>query len=164
MIAAQPLDMSSTQLLPPDDDAFALSPLSYQFHLLLPPTHTDASTVMEFIHEILFDGFARMDDNVQVELHRMNRTVTLTYDQEWSCRIQWNDAPHVLHDAQRWATHHHSTEEQRRIAACTQRLDLYSDPDPERNYYDDYLTLVEHLQVTFDPSWVFDPTQDEFIR
>lgn len=140
---------------------------SYHFHLLLPQTYADAQTVIEFVYEILVDGFRFMDDDVTVEMNPRTLTVTLTFDQDWVCRIRWNDGLEVLRDSQLWAQRHamdRPHEERQQIASVAQRLEIDSDPDPEREFYDDYLTLVEHLQVTFDPSWTFDLTQGEFIQ
>jgi hypothetical protein len=141
---------------------------SYQVHLLLPPpNNADAQTVIEFVYDILFDGFAVMDDDVTVELNREEFSVILTYDQLWTCRIVWNDAATVLTDAQQWARLYatdRSDNDRMLLSMCHQRLDIISDPDPQRDYLDDYLALVEHLQTTFDPSWTFDPAQNEFIQ
>lgn len=141
---------------------------SYHFRLLLPPTHADAYTVMEFVYEILLDGFRFLDDDVQVDMDLRTRTVTLRFaPAAWCCRLRWNDGPEVLRDSQIWAQRHaidRPDDERQRIASCAQRLEIDSDPDLEREFYDDFLTLVEHLRVTFDPSWTFDMTQGEFIQ
>jgi hypothetical protein len=145
----------------------SMAAAAYHFHLLLPQTHADAQTVVEFVYEILVDGFRFMDDDVTVEMDPRTLAVTLTFDQEWCCRIRWNEAPEVLRDSILWAQRHamdRSDDERQQIASCAQRLEIDSDPDPDREFYDDYLTLVEHLQVTFDPSWTFDLSQGEFIE
>jgi hypothetical protein len=140
---------------------------AYHCHLLLPPTHADPQTVIEFVYEILVDGFRFLDDDVTVDMDPRTRTVTLHFDPEWSCRIRWNDAPEVRRDAQIWAQRHamdRPDDERQQIAACAQRLEMDTDPDPEREFCDDYLALVEHLQVTFELSWTFDLTQGEFLQ
>ena len=159
-----------------DDSVAASAPMPYHIHLLLLPTNIielDGLTIMELIHNAFIEGFDLTDDMVLVEFeHAMNNPrnqhcVSITYDNEWRCQIHFNDSSwQVQREAQQWSQQY-ATElpiiERNRIATCTRRLDITTDPDPQRDYFDDFIALIDHLRLTLAPCYIFDRRQNEFL-
>lgn len=150
--------------------------MPYQIHVLLLPRdiiELDGQTIMEQIYNAFIEGFDLTDDIVEVEfehaLHspQNQHCVSITYDNEWRCQIRFNDTTlQVQREAQLWSQLYAAElpiEERNWIASCSQRLDITTDPDPQRDYFDDYISLIDHLRLTLAPCYIFDREQNEFI-
>jgi hypothetical protein len=150
--------------------------MPYHIHLLLLPKNIielDGQTIMGQMYTAIIEGFDLTDDIVEVEfehaLHspQHQHCVSITYDNEWRCQIRFNDtAPQVQREAQFWSQLY-ATElpigERDWIASCRRRLDITTDPDPQSDYFDDFISLIDHLRLTFSPCYIFDRNQNEFI-
>ena len=133
----------------------------------------DGQTIIELIYNACIEGFDLTDDIVLVEFeHAMNNPrnqhcVSITYDNEWRCQIYFNDNVwQVQREAQLWSQRYASELpliERNRIATCTRRLDILTDPDPQRDYFDDFIALIDHLRLTLAPCYIFDRRQNEFL-
>ena len=150
--------------------------MPYQIHLLLLPREIielDGQTIMEQIYTAFIEGFDLTDDLVEVEfehaLHspQNQHCVSITYDNEWRCQIRFNDTtPQVQREAQLWSQLYAAElpiAERNWIASCSRRLDITTDPDPQRDYFDDYISLIDHLRLTLAPCYIFDREHNEFI-
>lgn len=169
-------DTSSSSASAIDDSVAVSGPMPYHIHLLLLPTNIielDGLTIMEIIYNAFIEGFDLTDDIVLVEFeHAMNNRhsqhcISVTYDNEWRCQMHFNDNVwQVQREAQLWSqrfAREIPNTERNRIATCTRRLDITTDPDPDRDYFDDFIALIDHLRLTLAPCYIFDRTQHEFL-
>lgn len=152
------------------------APMPYHIHLLMLPMNVielDGLTTMELIYNAFIEGFDLTDDIVAVEFeHALDNPhnqhcVSVTYDNEWRCKIMLNDNIwQVQREAQQWSQQY-ATElpmgERLRIGTCIRRLDITTDPDPHRDYFDDFIALIDHLRLTLAPSYIFDKMHNEFL-
>lgn len=168
---------NTTLSLPTINGSAAASvPMPYHIHLLLLPTNLielDGLTIMELIYNAFIEGFDLTDDIVLVEFeHAVNNPhnqhcVSITYENAWRCQIRFNDnALQVQREVRRWSQRYAMEipiSERNRIATCTRRLDITTDPDPQRDYFDDFIALIDHLRLTLAPCYIFDRRQNEFL-
>jgi hypothetical protein len=160
-----------------DGNVPVAAPMPYYIHLLMLPMNVielDGLTTMELIYNAFIEGFDLTDDIVAVEFeHASNNPqsqhcVSVTYDNEWRCQIMLNDNIwQVQREAQQWSQQY-ATElpmgERLRIGTCTRRLDIMTDPDPHRDYFDDFIALIDHLRLTLAPCYIFDKRHNEFLQ
>jgi hypothetical protein len=148
----------------------------YLTHILLPTDDDiDGETIMEYIHDILVEGFDKTSDKVQVERDlttnsylrnkEQQLTISLLYEGIWRCRIHYNDVPMVLHDTQQGSELYesgHLIEDRNKVAQCYRRLDIVSDPDPHHDYYEEFYAISDYLQNILGRCYTFDPIKDRF--
>jgi hypothetical protein len=147
-----------------------------QIHLLLSPTSEDVDgpTTVEFIYDVLVDGFHLLDDKVLIEFdttpnrQTISKCVSVIYDHIWRCQIHFNDdKAQVLQDSQQWSRIYGMNlpiAARKDIAGCYRRLDITCDPDPDRDYSRDFDALLLYLRHTFGQCYTFDSTNNKFIH
>jgi hypothetical protein len=150
-----------------------MTPPPSRIHILLSPSNVDAQTVVEFLCDVLEDGFYMMYDDVQIECesplhpHEKHHVVSLLYDKTWKLRIHYNnDSVHVLKDSKDWS-HSQGTDLsdviRGNITQCNRRLDLSCDFDQGGEHSKDLDAVVLFLRNTFDPCHVFDSVNNRFV-
>lgn len=81
----------------------------------------------------------------------------------WQFFIYYNDAPHVIIESQEIAYQFATDREDKGvIAACKARFELYGELDPNMDYFNDYICVLQELE-TFTGVILFDPKIGEFI-
>ena len=147
-----------------------------QIHLLLSPSSedVDGQTTLEFIYDVLVDGFHSMDDKVLIEFdsapsrQAMNKCVSVTYEHTWRCQICFNDdKERVLQDSQLWSRIYGISlpiSTRKNIAGCYRRLDITCDPDPSGDYSRDFDALLLYLRHTFGQCYTFDSMNNTFTH
>lgn len=108
----------------------------YQAFLLLTP---EAELTVADVQDIL----RSINDRWQISLHE--RGVIVNSD-EWEIHIALNEEPWVRDESQEIATALEDFPEAREIEQCDRRWEVHSHtPDPEMDYFNDYLFIVERL-------------------
>lgn len=138
---------------------------SYHMHILLPSDCTNVEASPK-LRELLVDAFAEEED-VSVGQEGLSATVVTFDNNSWICKITWNEAETVVAESREMAEMFgagRSDGDRAKIAACTKRLEVICDPDPDMAYFNDYLAIVELLKQFFAPCWAFDPGRGEFLN
>lgn len=150
--------------------------LPCHIHILLPSNNldVDGETIVEFIHDILIDGFHLLDDKVLVEFDSspnwqpQKKSVSVIYDNTWRCQIYVNDdQAQVAKDSQHWSRTFGTDLQlatQKNIVRCCRRLDISCDPDPNNDYLNDFDALLLYLRNTFGPCYTFDSISNKFLH
>ena|SRR5215510_3775574 len=89
--------------------------------------------------------------------------ITLYFNDRWSFYIEWDSGRNVLEEsheiAQRFSV---SAEQAQRIASCDCRISTSADDDPNMDYFNDYIFVLETLE-SFEGVILFDPDTGLFI-
>ena len=145
-------------------------------HLLLPinSEDVDGPTTVEFIYDVLNEGFHMLDDKVQIEYDHspnyrtQNKCVSVVYENTWRCQIHFNDdKEQVLQDSQLWSRIYGirlPLASRKNIAGCYRRLDISCDPDVKGDYSCDFDALLLYLRHTFGQCYTFDSLNNKFIH
>ena len=132
----------------------------------------DVDAKVDYIFNILREVFSMAPrDNVVIAVETFlrgpERAVSLIYNEEWRCQIYVNhDKEKVRLDSKNWCNlygAHLSNESKQEIITCSQRLDLYADPDREHLYDGEFAALTDFLQLNFKSRYSFDPSQHSFV-
>jgi len=78
-------------------------------------------------------------------------------------RLDFDRSPHVLEEAADIAARFGAnTGKQQRIAACTSRFEVRADDDPEMNYFNDFMYIIEASQ-RIGEVYAFDTASRSFL-
>jgi hypothetical protein len=85
--------------------------------------------------------------------------ITILLDGEYRLRIYWETAPHVLVESQELAAKFEHPQKAI-MATCDRRLTTVGDADPNMNYFNDYVYVLEVLE-DLPHVFVYDPLSGE---
>ena len=113
----------------------------YKTSLLIPDRYE--LTFSDLVEKIK-KRFSKMIDR-EIEISGTN-TIILHHG-EWFLDIYWEDEPHVLIESEEIARLFASDRSDRStIAACSRRITTAGQPDPNMNYFNDYVYVLEVLE------------------
>jgi hypothetical protein len=153
--------------------SIAVMATNCRIQLLLPESYdVESQTIIEYMHEILLDGFDLIDENVIVALERPRMdqrlySVSVMYNAIWECQIYLNENEASVHDECEklcvLCGADLAEEERNHILACKRRLDVFCDLDPGNVFNDEFHDLIFYLRLLFDSSYVYDPLQRRLL-
>ena len=123
----------------------------YQYSaFVLCPSYANAS--LEQAESKLRNFFEETTERIVRQKH--NKLLLMIGD--WSLRLHFNSEPYVLEESKELAQYYAANRADKDlIAACASRFEIISDLDPEGNYFNYYVFVVELLEqfagaITFD--------------
>ena len=131
--------------------------MSYKAYIFLP----DISTVnLGEVKSILSNSFR--DDERSVSIKKDDDKVALLIE-DWKCSIYSNADASVLEEAIELAENFARNQvEKDEIKNCSKRLEVMCDEDPEMDFFNDYLTVIQELG-NIKNAKVWEQAQQEFI-
>lgn len=82
---------------------------------------------------------------------------------DWEIQLTLNESATVLDESREMARHIGGAEDATDVAACARRVEVSSDtPDPEMDYFNDYLCVIEVLQ-SFQGLIAVDPKEPSLL-
>ena len=101
-------------------------------------------------------------DKRQVNIHRSNQKITLQIA-NYCFTIALNLSEAVQEEATDLAINYlRHKRKQKKLAACTKRLDIRGEVDLEMSYFNDSLTLLDEISY-FKGTHIFDPQAGTFL-
>ncbi len=79
----------------------------------------------------------------------------------WTMQIVWESGPHIADEAREIAEQY-APDFEEQLAECDRRLLIIADDDPDRVYYNDFVSALNVLG-SIDGCFVFDPNEGTFI-
>jgi hypothetical protein len=127
----------------------------YKIMVLLPQGHR--LTFADLIKK-LRNKFSR-NPKIAVDV---NGTQALIRHGEWFLTVAWEDEPHVAIESQEIADGlARNNADHDVIVACSRRITTWGQPDPNMDYFNDYVFVLEVLESI---SGVFVYSEDEGLR
>ena len=132
---------------------------SYQAFVMLP---TENSPAPDAVKQQIQQRFDLAHPVAQIAIEPDYITITI---EDWQLRISANGDPYVLEEAQEIATQHLELGDPKRAALATYsfRLEISCDEDPNMDYFNCYIYVLEALSE-FPGAIVFDPSTTGFIE
>ena len=127
----------------------------YKLLVFIPPL---SSVTLEEVVEKLRTKFASQ----KVSIARSGEKVVIKRE-SWSLNVYWEDEPHVLEEAQEIADHFANHRPDKDVIASSQRrLTTAGDPDPNMDYFNDYVWMIEAFEAI--PEFIiFDANNGKFM-
>lgn len=143
----------------------------YKVHVLI---HPRSALTFESLVEALKKRFRNVEVGTNLcVLTWQHFSASLDIDLEdvdkiprWSMRVYWEDEPHVLEEALEIAqdhAHELNESELKEIAMCDKRISTAGDPDPNMDFFNDYVHVLEVFE-TFSDVFVLDPQAGQFLN
>jgi hypothetical protein len=128
----------------------------YRLTAFVPPTSTlTFQQIAERIKE-----YIGTSNNVRVSLGE--KQVSISYD-GWSLRVYWEDEHYVMSESKDFAEHPLTPEPYRTfIASCHRRITTAADDDPNMDYFNDYVIVINALE-SFGEFVIHDDNTNEFL-
>lgn len=115
--------------------------MSYKALVLLPPT---SSTSIEEVKDKLRTFYKNDERDVIVQQHE---TVIEIVIRGWTCSVHLSSEPHVLIESQQMAEIFAAARlDKDEIATCNRRFEVISEPDPNIDYFNDYIFILQALE------------------
>ena len=125
--------------------------MSYYYNaFVLCPRYSNASV------ELAESQFRHFFEETSERIIREGHNKLVLKVNDWSLRVHFNSQPYVLEESKELAQYYAANRADKDlIAACASRFEIISDLDPEGNYFNYYVFVVELLEqfagaITFD--------------
>src|SRR5436309_1299838 len=86
---------------------------------------------------------ARQPDSFEIESRPTAGTILKVGWNGWCLRAAFDNAPHVAQESFEWAQAHNFQPPWDVIAKCTRRIEIWCDADPNMDYFNNYLFILE---------------------
>jgi hypothetical protein len=114
--------------------------MSYEAFILLPP---NSAASLEQAEVRLLNFYKNNERSVKTQ--RYEKKLDLIID-GWICHIYLNRQPHVLAESKEMAeTFASDRADKIAISGCDRRFEIICQPDPDLDYFNDYLFVLEEL-------------------
>jgi hypothetical protein len=132
---------------------------SYQAFVMLPTEHSPSP---DLVKQQIQQRFDLANPLAQIEIEPDYITITV---EDWQMRVCANSDPSVLEEAQEIAAKHLEPDDPKQAALVTYgfRLEISCDEDPNMDYFNCYIYVLEALSE-FPDAIVFDPSTTGFIE
>ncbi|MGB0389173.1 MAG: hypothetical protein ACPGWR_30490 [Ardenticatenaceae bacterium] len=141
--------------------------MSYQYSaFILFPSKSDVS--LEQAEHKLRVFFEDEDKSAEISfptgrIVRKKQNHLLLIVEKWSLRIHFNSEPYVLEESKELAEYYAAERPDKEvIASCASRLEIISDLDPNGDYFNYYVFVVELLDQ-FSGAITFDCQVQDFV-
>jgi hypothetical protein len=161
------LQLSTFHFLPPTLNSHLPSPIShpslmsysYQAFVMLP---TENSPSPDLVKQQIQQRFDLANPVAQIAIEPNHITITV---EDWQLRIATNGDPYVLIESQEIAAAHLESDDPKQAELATYgfRLEISCDEDPNMDYFNYYIYVLEALSG-FPGAIVFDPSTTGFIE
>jgi hypothetical protein len=137
-----------------------MSPYSYKAMALLPPS---VVLSMPELAERLSKTFGAVE--LSADQTKIAKTIQNPANPEetWSFRLYLENKPHVIFESREMADKFAQNRPDKAvIVSCDRRLFLGCDPDPNMDFFNDYVIIVQILDE-IEGAIVFDPNNGKFF-
>ena len=115
--------------------------MSYKAFILLPDT---SNITLDEAKNILSSGFR--DDERRISINKDDNKKLVILIEDWKCSIYPNTNASVLEESAELAEHFaRSSIEKNEIKSYSKRLEVICEDDPEMQFFNDYLTVLQEL-------------------
>lgn len=133
----------------------------YNVLVLLPGVDGLLSELPTLISLLEKASSTRVD--VQVDSDKVGNRVCGFWE-EWALFLAYSEASYILQESQEIARKYASLRSDgETIARCGSRIELWSDPDPEMQHFNDYINVLEQIEAAFPTAILFDAANEVFI-